>query len=78
MWILVEHIWGTFDETAVCRAKRTTIFDSRNQYIRGIFDLVAFKVILGFIECTCLKIAINMKTAGRGALNLLNLLVKYK
>ena len=35
--------------------------------IWGTFDLLAFKVIWGVIQCTCPKIACNLKMAGRRA-----------
>ncbi len=54
---------------AVSRVKETKISDSGTlvKDRSGMFDLIAFKVILGVIWCTCLNIAIKMKTAGHGA-----------
>ncbi len=56
-------------ETAGCRVNGTKIWESATlvTYVCGAFYFMRFKVILGVIRCTCLKIVCISKTSGHRA-----------
>ncbi len=61
--------WNLKTGGHTCSAKWSAVWESvvLVEPIVDAFDLLVFKVILGVIQCTCLKMAFNSKTADHKA-----------